>query len=103
MRRRITAITRSCLLRARIHRVPEGHALDPHTADYLYLVQQRKRLSLAASVGRLRPRNILLLPLIGAVVLLKALDLWIANQIIRSLLNEQDLLLRGDPTRTTPR
>jgi hypothetical protein len=70
---------RGCLLRARIHRVTEGYATDPHAIDYLYVVQQRKRLSLAASVGRVRLGNVLLLPLIIPIVFLKAVDLWIAN------------------------
>lgn len=103
MPRSLRTIARAGLLRVKIHRVPEGHALDPQSADYLYLVQQQKRLSLSASVGRLRPRNLLLLPLIVAVVLLKAVDLWIANQVIRAMLNEQDLLARGDTTPPPPR
>jgi hypothetical protein len=99
MPRSLRALTRAALLRARVHRVPEGHALDPQSADYLFLVLQQKRLSLAASVGRLRPRNALLLPAIAAVVLLKLFDLWIANQIVRAMLHEQALLERGSGRR----
>jgi hypothetical protein len=56
------------------------------------LVQQNKRISLSASVARLRPRNVLFLPLIIPIIAVKAVDLWIANQIIRSLINERDLM-----------
>ena len=87
-------LARRWLLRARIHDVPEGYALDPHSLEYLYLIQQRKRLSLAASIGRLRPGNWLLLPLIVPVVAARAIDLWIANQTIRSMINEHDLQQR---------
>lgn len=95
-------LARRWLLRARIHDVPEGYALDPHTLEYLYLIQQRKRLSLAASIGRLRPRSWLLLPLIVPVVVAKAIDLWIANQTIRAMINEHDLQQRIDQGNPSP-
>ncbi len=94
---RTDAVTRAWLLTARVHRVPGGHALDPQSPEYLYLVQQRKRLSLAASVGRIRPRNLPLLPVIGLIVAAKAVDLWITNEIVRSLVNERDLLRQSGP------
>ncbi|CAN7483824.1 hypothetical protein LJR251_003231 [Rhizobium rhizogenes] len=90
------ALLRGLILRTRIHRIPEGYAADPHSLAYLYIVQQRKRLSLATTVGRLRLRNILLFPIIGLIILIKIVDLWIANQIIRSMINEYDLLKRID-------
>ena len=95
MRHRLRVFFRECLLRVKIHPVPEGRALDPNSADYLYLVQQQKRLSLASSAGRLRLGNILLAPLLVPIVLLKAVDLWIANLTIRAIINEQDLLRLG--------
>lgn len=95
MFRRLAALTRAVLLRAKIHHVPDGYAIDPQTADYLYLVLQQKRLSLAASVGRFRPHTLPLWPAIAAIVLLKLVDLWIANQIVRAILTEQELLERG--------
>jgi hypothetical protein len=100
-RRRLVMLTRAILLRAKVHRVPEGYALDPDSADYLYLVLQRKRLSLAATVGRLRPRTLLLWPLIALIVLLKTFDLWIATRIIRAMLTEQLLLERRSGIRVT--
>lgn len=103
MPRRLTALTRAALLRAKVHRVPDGYALDPQSADYLYLVLQRKRLSLSASIGRLRPRTLPLWPAIALVVLLKTLDLWIANQIIRAMLTERALLERGGPGQASGR
>jgi hypothetical protein len=92
MPRRLTALTRAILLRSKVHRVPEGYAIDPQSADYLYFVLQRKRLSLAMTIGRLRPRTLPLWPGIVLVALLKAADLWIANQIIHAMLTEQLLL-----------
>ena len=90
--RRMVSLTRTVLLRARVHEVPEGYAADPHSAAYLYIVQQRKRLALAACIGRLRPRNIALFPVIAGIIALRAGDLWIANLVIRALINERDLL-----------
>jgi hypothetical protein len=103
MPRRLTALTRTILLRSKVHRVPEGYALDPQSADYLYFVLQRKRLSLAMTIGRLRPRTLPLWPGLVLVALLKAVDLWIANQIIRAMLTEQLLLERGGSDRPTER
>jgi len=97
--RRINSVVRSALLRLRVHRLAGEHATDPNSPEYLYLVQQSKRLSLSNSMARLRPRNLLILPLLLPVVIVKAVDLWIANQIIRSLINERDLIrqsLRSD-------
>ena len=70
------ARTRSWLLRLRIHGVPAGgHRADPNSPDYLYLVQQCKRLSLSVTVGRLRPGNLALFPVLLLIILLKAADL----------------------------
>ena len=43
-------------------------AVDPYSLEYLYLVQQSKRVSLSASISRLRPRYFLISPLIVAIV-----------------------------------
>jgi len=90
--RRINSVVRSALLRLRVHRLAREHAADPNSAEYLYLVQQSRRLSLSKSIARLRPRNLLILPLLLPVIVVKTVDLWIANQIIRSLINERDLI-----------
>jgi hypothetical protein len=100
--RRINSVVRSVLLKLRVHRLAGEHAADPNSAEYLYLVQQSKRLSLSTSIARLRPRNLLIFPLLLPVIMVKATDLWIANQIIRSLINERDLIeqsLRPDGPR----
>lgn len=96
------ARTRRWLLRLRILGVPGGCTLDPHSLEYLYLIQQRKRLSLSASVGRLRPANLLLLPAILVVVLVKTIDLWTTNQVVRSIINEYDLQQRLDSAKDRP-
>jgi hypothetical protein len=90
--RRIRLATRWALLRLRIHRLPSKHTADPYSPEYLYLVQQSKRLSLSTSIGRLRPKNLFIFPMIVPIILVKAVDLWIANQVIRSLINERDLI-----------
>lgn len=97
MGRRIDSVVRSALLRLRVHRLAGEHAADPNSAEYLYLVQQSKRLSLSTSMARLRPRNLLLLPWLLPLIMVKATDLWIANQIIRSLINERDLVRQSLP------
>jgi hypothetical protein len=91
----IDTVVRAALLRLRIYRVPAGYAADPYSPEYLYLVQQSKRLSLSNSIAHLRPRNILFVPVLLPIILVKAVDLWIANQLIRSLINERDLILQS--------
>jgi hypothetical protein len=70
----------------------DEHAADPFSPEYLYLIQQSKRLSLSTSMARLRPRYLFILPLVLPIIIVKAMDLWIANQVIRSLINERDLI-----------
>ena len=92
MGRRIQLAVRFVLLRLRVHRLADEHAADPFSPEYLYLVQQSKRLSLSTSMARLRPRYLFILPLVLPIIIVKAMDLWIANQVIRSLINERDLI-----------
>jgi hypothetical protein len=70
--------------------------LDTLSPEYLYLVQQSKRLSLVRTLNRFGPRNILEWPLVLAVALVKLADLILSNALIRSLINEHDLLKRVD-------
>ena len=94
--RRLTA---RLLLRARLHQLDDEMTLDPTSDAYLYLVLQRKRLSLSATYGRLRPRNILLWPLLLAIVAVKTFDLAVSNQVVAAMLNEKRLMersVRGD-------
>ena len=88
----IKTAVRHTLLRLRIYPLGHDYNLDPYSPEYLYLAQQRKRLSLSASVSRLRPRYLLISPVILVIIAVKLVDLWIANQIIRSLINERDLM-----------
>jgi hypothetical protein len=80
------------LLRLRVLVLDREFAADPYAPEYLYLIQQQKRLSLSVTVGRFRPRNAVLFPVIILIVLIKALDLFVTNQIVQSLLNERQLL-----------
>lgn len=88
----VKTAVRKTLLRLRVYPLGNEYNLDPYSPEYLYLAQQRKRLSLSASVSRLRPRYLLISPYILATIVVKLVDLWIANQIIRSLINERDLM-----------
>ena len=83
---------RRFLLHFRIHRLAEPVHASPQSTEYLYLVQQTKRLSLAASIGRFSRRNFLLWPLLVALVIVKWIDLKIANAVISSFINEMALL-----------
>jgi hypothetical protein len=91
----LVRIGRFCLLKLRRH--PGAHAagVDPSSPAYLYLVQQGKRLSLSATIGKLRLRNVLLLPVLLPIMLVKVVDLWVATVIIRALINEHDLMERS--------
>jgi hypothetical protein len=89
---RLTAKWGGALLRLRILVLDREHTTDPFSAEYLYLVQQRKRLSLSRTVGRLRPGNIPLFPVIVVIALVKYLDLLVTNQIVQSLINERILM-----------
>jgi hypothetical protein len=91
---RLTRWWRAAVLRTRVLKVEQQETRDPFAPEYLYLVLQHKRLGLATTIGRLRPRNLLLFPVIIAIVLAKLLDLAISNQIVRALINERDLMER---------
>jgi hypothetical protein len=89
------SITRALILRQRTHALAPGEAVDPHSLDYLYLIQQKRRLDLSISAGRLRPRNLLLFPILLPILAVRLLDLAVTNQVVRSLINERDLLAMG--------
>ena len=97
---RIAAWTRTLLLKIRIGTLAEPTVADPQAPAYLFLIQQSKRLSLSRSIGHVRPRNLLLLPLLVAIILVKAVDLWLTSLLIRSLINERDL--QRQVTETSP-
>ena len=77
------------LLMLRVIVLDREYAADPYSPEYLYLIQQQKRLGLSRTVGRLRPRNLPAFPLIILIVLIKAMDLFVTNQIVKSLINER--------------
>ena len=93
---------RRFLLHFRIHRLAEPVNASPQSPEYLYLVQQTKRLSLAASIGRFSRRNFLLWPFLVALVIVKWIDLKIANALIASFINEMALLKLSTQARTGP-
>ncbi len=92
LRTRLRSAVRFALLRLRVYDLNSKHALDPYSPEYLYFVQQQKRIALSKSIAHLRPRYILFFPVVLTGILAKAVDLWLANQLIRSLINERDLL-----------
>jgi hypothetical protein len=81
---------RNALLRLRV--LDREHAVDPFSPEYLYLVQQERRISLSTTIARLRPRNIPFFPAIIVIAIIKYLDLLITNQIVQSLINERILI-----------
>ena len=103
MRARLQRLWRAAVLRIRIIKAEQQGPIDPFAPEYLYLVLQHKRLSLCATVGRLRPGNILLFPVIVPIILVKLVDLALSNQIVRSLITEQDLAERICRSRADPR
>jgi hypothetical protein len=88
---RLAGWTRAVLMPIKVHKLPGAHVADPYSPEYLFLVQQSKRLSLSRSIGHLRPRNLPVFPLLLIIILAKAFDLWLANLLVRSLINERDL------------
>lgn len=67
---------------------------DPHSLEYLYLAQQSKRLALVRTLDRFHLRNALLWPVLLLIAAVKWVDLAISNTVVRSLINEQDLIER---------
>lgn len=96
IRGRIDRWTRKQLLRSRIHHMPDSLILDPNSIDYLYLVQQHRRLKLTRKIARLRPKNIVLLPVILVDILISSMCLWITNQLVGAMINEYQLLDLGN-------
>jgi hypothetical protein len=89
-------LKRSLLRRLRVLRVTTAVPSDPLSPEYLYLVQQSKRVSLVQTLNAFRADNLLSWPFLSGVVLIKWLDLGLSNSLIRSLINEHDLLQRLD-------
>ncbi|MBN9508495.1 MAG: hypothetical protein J0I21_05160 [Alphaproteobacteria bacterium] len=80
------------LLRLRVLVLDHEHAHDPFSPEYLYLLQQRKRLDLSKTLGRLRPGNILIFPAILLIAWVRCIDLRVTNVIVQSMINERILL-----------
>lgn len=69
---------------------------DPLSPEYLYLVQQSKRVSITRTLNAFGKDNLTMWPYLIAVALAKWLDLALSNTLIRSLINERDLLNRAN-------
>src|SRR5580698_2953668 len=87
-------LTRRILRPLRVFHVTTPVPSDPMSPEYLYLVQQSKRVSLIRTLDAFRVTNFLSWPILLGVVLIKWLDLIVSNSLIRSLINEYDLLRR---------
>lgn len=92
LRRRLMGVL---LRRLRVLKVAGTVPADPCAPEYLYLVQQSKRLSLVRTMHNFRLGNVLLWPVLVIAVLAKWVDLAISNTLIRALINEYDLLQRA--------
>ena len=82
---------RMLLLRLRVHRLKGPTTANPNSVEYLYLVQQSKRLSLATTVGRFSRWNVLFWPFLLIIVFTKWMDLSLTTTLIKSLINESML------------
>ena len=88
--------TRAVLRPLRVLRAAGTVPADTHSPEYLYLVQQSKRVALVRTLNCFRRNNVHVWPLLLASTFVKWLDLVLANSLIRSLINEYDLLHRVD-------
>ena len=82
---------RGILLRVRVLPNPGHSVIKPDSPEYLFLVQQAKRISLSKTIGRFSRWNFLIWPWLIIVAGMKWLDLALSNTIIRSFINEMDL------------
>ena len=85
-------LNRAVLRPLRVLRASGPVPSDAFSPDYLYLVQQSKRVSLVRTLNQFQLRTILTWPVLLVIVALKWIDLAIANSLVRSLINEHDLL-----------
>jgi hypothetical protein len=90
-------LTRAVLRPLRVLEAAGPVPRDTFSPEYLYLAQQSKRLALVRALGGFRLRNVLLWPVVAVAVLFRWVDLVLSNALIRSLINEHDLLNRMDP------
>jgi hypothetical protein len=89
-------LTRAMLRPLRILRAAGTVPNDTHSPEYLYLVQQSKRISLVRTLNCFGTENVRAWPLLLASAFVKWLDLILSSSLIRSLINEYDLLHRID-------
>src|ERR1700722_1116223 len=89
-------LTRRILRPLRILHVTTPVPSDPLSPEYLYLVQQSKRESLIRTLNSFRSTNLLSWSILLGVVLVKWLAWVRANSLMRSLINEHDLLRRAE-------
>ena len=89
-------LTRAILRPLRVLRAAGTVPNNTHSPEYLYLVQQSKRISLVRTLNCFGADNVRAWPLLLASAFVKWLDLILSNSLIRSLINEYDLLHRID-------
>jgi hypothetical protein len=90
------SLARFLLLRLRVH-VHDGKVTaPPYSPEYLYLVQQDKRLALSRLIGHLGWKTLPLWPLLVLAIAVRWLDLAMSTSVIRSLVNERDLLRQAN-------
>lgn len=88
-----TQFRRSTLRPLRVLRAI-GVVPDPNSLEYLYVIQQSKRLSLVRTFNAVKSNNIRRWPVLFSIVLVKWLDLALANTLIKALINEHELIQR---------
>jgi hypothetical protein len=96
-------LTRRLLRPVRVLKARGNIPFDPHSPEYLYLVQQSKRVSLLQSLSAVRSDNLRHWPLLFAAAIVKWIDLKLSNTLIQSLINEYKLLEITNRDRTGTR
>ena len=76
-----------------------GIVPDAHSLEYLYLVQQSKRLALIQSLNEFSSQRMRDWPCIVFMAVLRFIDLARSNVLIRSMVNEHDLLQKIQATK----
>lgn len=84
-------VTRRMLRPVRVLQI-SGSVPDPMSPEYLYVVQQYKRIGFVKTLDSFKFDNVGQWPRLLAVAAVRWLDLSISTTLVRALINEHDLL-----------
>jgi hypothetical protein len=83
--------TRALLRPIRVLRAV-GVVPAPNSLEYLYLIQQSKRLSLVRTYNSIKSNNLRSWPVLFSILLVKWFDLVLSNTLIKAMINEHELM-----------